>query len=116
MYNAYEYFKKLQEFKTDEEILAFVRENKQVCGYSVGDEIAPNEFHVYSFYAGWMQEEPEEVEELVEKYLGDRILTEEEYKEIYLRICEWMEHDTDALPTSSEYLENVLADMKWRNK
>lgn len=117
MYTYYTFVKKLQELTTDEEILKFVKDNaNDVTGYSVGENISDNHYYVYSFSPWYFEEYPEEVRKIIDKYFPGRIFTEEEIEMIHNRICNWMSDDTDNLPSSLEYLENVLAYMKWRNK
>lgn len=113
---SYEYFKAISKLKTDEEILAFVKANPTIRSYAVGEKIYDDEYFVFSFGTWYFDEYPEEVQELVEKCFPGRILTEEDYRNIYRSIAEWMEHDTDNLPSCTEYLENVLNDMHYKER
>lgn len=114
MYTYYTFVKKLQELTTDEEILEFVKDNvKDVTSFDVGDKIGDNEYFVLSFNPWYFEEYPEEVQELVNKIFPGRVFTEEEIKKIYNHICNWMNDNTDDLPSSLEYLEFVLNSMKY---
>jgi LPS O-antigen subunit length determinant protein (WzzB/FepE family) len=110
MLTSYEFFKALSALTTDEEILAFVKKNKEVRDFYTGDKTSDTEYLVLTFDLTYTDEE--DIQEVVDKYFEDGYtLTEEELNKVCREASSIMTDNTENLPPTIDFFEFALEEM-----